>query len=226
VEDDEFLAFVTRDNLERHGFVVRHFTSGNPALDCFRTESFDICLLDVMLPGMDGFSLAERIRQLNQHIPILFLTARALKEDKLSGFATGADDYITKPFSIEELLLRIEVFLKRSMIVRNDPADRSRAIGRYRFDQHSRNLDGPGGQRKLTRREADLLRFLADHANQRLRREDILRAVWDTDDYFSGRSLDVFISRMRRYLADDPAIQLENIHGQGFCLHLPPQLGD
>ncbi|MBE0642324.1 MAG: response regulator transcription factor, partial [Bacteroidales bacterium] len=176
----------------------------------------------VMLPGMDGYSLAERIRQISQHIPILFLTARSMKEDKLSGFSSGADDYITKPFSIEELVMRIEVFLKRSMIIRPDSTENGREIGMYRFNEAEKTLEGPEGKRQLTRREADLLKYLHEHANKRLRREDILRAVWDTDDYFSGRSLDVFISRIRRYLADDPEIRIENIHGMGFCFHLPP----
>jgi DNA-binding response OmpR family regulator len=222
VEDDEFLAFVTRDNLERLGYRISHFTDGAQALESFQKNPYDLCLLDVMLPGMDGYSLAERIRQISQHIPILFLTARSMKEDKLSGFSSGADDYITKPFSIEELVMRIEVFLKRSMIVRTENSGDGREIGRYRFDDEKKLLEGPEGKRQLTRREADLLKYLHEHANRRLKREDILRAVWDTDDYFSGRSLDVFISRIRKYLADDPAIRIENIHGQGFCFHLPP----
>lgn len=221
VEDDEFLAFVTRDNLEQKGFAVDHFSKPAPALQAFSECHYDICILDIMLPGQDGYWLAERIRKTSENVPILFLTARTMKEDKITGFRSGADDYITKPFSIEELIMRIRVFLRRSVVSREQVNASSRKIGSYTLDVARRELQGPSGSRKMTHREVDLLCYLHDNANQRLKREKILEAIWDNSDYFSGRSLDVFISRLRKYLKDDESIMLENIHGVGFCLHLP-----
>lgn len=221
VEDDEFLAFVTKDNLEQKGYIINHFSSGSPAIEAFSKDHYDLCILDIMLPGQDGFSIAEKIRKISEHIPILFLTARTMKEDKITGFRTGADDYITKPFSIDELCMRIEVFLKRSMVVKHERNTQSEIIGRYILDINKRELKGPESNRKLTHREVDLLRYLHKNANKRLKREEILEAIWENTDYFSGRSLDVFISRLRKYLKDDEEINLENIHGIGFCLHIP-----
>lgn len=221
VEDDAALAFVTRDNLEKRGYEVFHFALAAPALDAFDAQHYDLCILDIMLPDMDGFNLAKKIRNKNADIPILFLTARTMQEDRIQGFHTGGDDYITKPFSIDELVMRIEVFLRRKQVHRNVVNSEERNIGSYHYDPMSRILIRNNTQKKLTHKESDLLCYLHDHANQRLKRDEILQAVWGQDDYFSGRSLDVFISRLRKYLQEDPQLMLETIHGFGFCLHTP-----
>ncbi len=217
VEDDESLSFVTRDNLELEGFRITCCRDGRQALEAVRKHYFDLCLLDVMLPEVDGFTLAEEIRKYDQEVPIIFLTAKSLKEDRLHGLRIGADDYITKPFSIEELILKIDVFLRRSKTLRPD-----REVLRVgRFEYHHKNLTlalGEGPSRQLTQREGDLLKLLIEHRNQLLKRSDILRRIWGEDDYFLGRSLDVFISRLRKYLKADEAIRIENVHGVGFRL--------
>lgn len=215
VEDDESLGFVTRDNLELKGYQITHCTDGQTALDTARSGDFDLCLLDVMLPEVDGFTLASRIRERNVDIPIIFLTAKSLKEDKITGLRLGADDYITKPFSIEELILKIEVFLRRSKI--NTHVNGSRlTIGKFEFDYKNLSLNLDADSRKLTQREADLLKFLMDNRNQVVKRSVILEALWGENDYFLGRSLDVFISRLRKYLSPDENLKIENIHGVGF----------
>lgn len=221
VEDDESLSFVTRDNLLLQGFEVTHSNNGRQALDIARAQPFDLCILDVMLPEMDGFTLAQQIRSFNAEIPILFLTAKSLKEDKIHGLRIGADDYLTKPFSIEELLLKIEIFLRRRNI--SQPAQSSRLrCGRFTFDHHNLTLllDGQN-PRSLTQKEADLLHYLLRHRNQVLKRATILEQLWGEDDYFLGRSLDVFISRLRKYLQPDPEVKIENIHAVGFRLKCP-----
>lgn len=223
VEDDESLSFVTRDHLELSGYKVIYCKDGHQARLAIEagTENYDCALLDVMLPGIDGFELAGMIRRQDQDLPILFLTARSLKEDRLHGLRLGADDYITKPFSIEELVLKIEVFLRRSQVrpTATDTLLDYATIGTYTFDPDNLALvHGPTeNTRRLTRREADLLKYLASRRNQVLERGAILKEIWGKDDYFLGRSLDVFISRLRKYLQDDPAIEIENIHGVGFC---------
>lgn len=218
VEDDESLGFVTRDHLELQGYRVTHCTDGPSALRALREAEFDLCLLDVMLPGIDGFSLAREIRKKNVEVPILFLTAKSLKEDRIEGLRLGADDYITKPFSIEELILRIEVFLRRSRAT--GPQQDFYQIGHYEFDYTNLELRFEGQVKRLTQREADLLRFLWKNNNQVVKRSLILETVWGEDDYFLGRSLDVFISRLRKYLQQDTRIRIENIHGVGFCLQV------
>ncbi|MEM9259982.1 MAG: response regulator transcription factor [Bacteroidota bacterium] len=221
VEDDESLSFVTRDNLELSDFTVTHCPDGQTALERIGKESFDfdLCLLDVMLPGVDGFELARRIRAKNLDIPILFLTAKSLKEDRLNGLRLGADDYITKPFSIEELILKIEVFLRRNRVRPANPEFDPRRIGDYVFELDKLQLrfrdEAP---RRLTRREAELLQYLSTNREQVSERGDILEKIWGENDYFLGRSLDVFISRLRKYLKQDSRIKIENIHGVGFTL--------
>ncbi len=217
VEDDESLGFVTRDNLELQGYEIVHCADGQQALELWQSQSFDLCILDVMLPKKDGFSLAEEIRRYDPQVPIIFLTAKSLKEDKIKGLRLGADDYITKPFSIEELILKIEVFLRRSGLT-TPPAPTRFRLGRFDFDHQNLSLEGNGECRRLTQREADLLRYLAERKNQVVKRADILEAIWGQNDYFLGRSLDVFISRLRKYLKPDPALKIENIHGVGFRL--------
>ncbi|MFN7116839.1 MAG: response regulator transcription factor [Saprospiraceae bacterium] len=219
VEDDATLSFVTQDNLELQGYQVTHCVDGPSALEVIQNQSFDLCILDVMLPGIDGFTLAQEIRKLNPHVPILFLTAKSLKEDRIYGLKLGADDYITKPFSIEELILKIEVFLRRSQVVQTPPAINFK-IGKYNFDYANLTLSNNGHTKRLTQKEADLLSFLMKHKNQVIKRSNILETLWGEDDYFLGRSLDVFISRLRKYLSEDERLRIENIHGVGFCFHV------
>jgi len=215
VEDDESLSFVTRDNLELEGYKVTYCENGQKAIDIIKKENFDLCILDVMLPDVDGFTIAEEIRKRNKQVPILFLTAKSLKEDRIRGLRLGADDYITKPFSIEELILKIEIFLKRSQIVVKDD-EHLFQIGDFNFDHKNLQLKNKSIKRQLTQKEADLLRYFIKNKNEVLKRSDILETLWGEDDYFLGRSLDVFISRLRKYLKEDETLKIENIHGVGF----------
>jgi len=216
VEDDETLSYVTKDNLEQNGFNVSHAIDGKQGLELFKSGDFDLCVLDVMLPEMDGFELAEKIRSINSHIPILFLTAKSLKEDRIHGLKIGGDDYITKPFSIEELILKIEIFLKRKYIENPTPAISS--LGKYTYHHENLELKAPDFEKTLTQKEGDLLMLLIDNKNKVLRRNVILEKLWGEDDYFLGRSMDVFISRLRKNLKQDDTIKIENIHGVGFKL--------
>jgi len=219
VEDDLSLSFVTRDNLEMKGYAVDFCEDGVKALEMIHSAPYDLCILDVMLPRMDGFTLAGKIRERDPEIPILFLTARSAKEDRIHGLRLGADDYITKPFSIEELALKIEVFLKRSKII--SPKDKRPAImklGHFTFDLANQQLTGKNKNHRLTHRESELLGFLVQNMNQIVKREEILEKVWGDNNYFSSRSLDVFISRLRKILQPDPRIQIENIHNIGYRL--------
>ncbi|QRR02997.1 response regulator transcription factor [Dyadobacter sandarakinus] len=216
-EDDPNLAFATKDNLEEYDYEVVHAADGAEALDFFEKDHFDICVLDIMMPKMDGFTLAEKIRNADSQVPILFLSARSMQEDKIKGLKLGADDYITKPFSIEELKLRIEVFLRRSKsdIAVSAKPDTAR-IGKYAFDFQKLNLSLDGQTQNLTFREAEVLKYISERADQVIRRDELLKAIWGDDDYFMGRSLDVFISRLRKYLSGDPDIRIDNVHGVGF----------
>lgn len=213
VEDDETLSFVTKDNLEINGYAVDHFLDGESAFSNF-DSSHDICILDIMLPKKDGMTLAQDIRKKNSEIPILFLTAKSLKEDRIAGLKIGADDYITKPFSIEELILKIEVFLKRKYI--DIKASQKIDLGKYKFDHQNLILTMDDKKETLTQKEADLLKMLAENKNQVIKREIILERIWGQNDYFLGRSMDVFISRLRKYLKGDDSITIENVHGVGF----------
>ena len=216
VEDDESLGFVTKDNLELKGYQITHCTDGESALETARTGEYDLCLLDVMLPERDGFSLATEIRQWDDHIPIIFLTAKSLKEDKIHGLRLGGDDYITKPFSIEELVLKIEVFLQRNRKTNKTASNGNLRIGKFEFDYKNLTLNHQEQGRKLTQKEADLLKLFYENKNQIIKRSVILEKIWGEDDYFLGRSLDVFISRLRKYLKPDESLKVENIHGVGF----------
>lgn len=219
VEDDESLSFVTRDNLERKGYQLTWASDGRQALQLIQDHKYDLCILDIMLPEIDGFTLAEELRKTDQQTPILFLTAKSLEEDRLRGLRLGGDDYLTKPFSIEELALKINVFLKRRQVLPREEQPIYR-IGAYSFEVSNLLLTHQNGDRQLTQREADLLKFFLDRPNQVLRRGDILEAVWGRDDYFLGRSLDVFISRLRKYLRAEDQVRIENIHGIGFRLEI------
>jgi DNA-binding response OmpR family regulator len=217
VEDDINLGFVTTDNLKLKGYQTVYCKDGKVALEAFKKEPFDLCILDVMLPEVDGFTVARKIREKNKSIPIIFITAKTMKEDRIAGFMTGADDYITKPFSIEELLLRIEVFLKRSKVTESKSALPIHFnIGNYNFDFEGLFLELKRERKQLTLKEAELLRFFCMNQDKILKREEILKSLWGDDDYFMGRSLDVFISRLRKYLDKDKRISIENIHGVGF----------
>lgn len=220
VEDDPSLGFVVKDNLSLKGYDVTLCKDGEEGEREFFKGQFNICVLDVMLPKKDGFALARSIRQKNQDVPIIFLTAKAMTDDKLEGFGTGADDYMTKPFSLEELYCRIEVFLKRSTTSVSTSVD-SLPIGQYEFDTANFTLRHKNEERVLTSREAEILKQLYLHRDRVLKREEILLAVWGNDDYFLGRSLDVFISKIRKYLKDDPTVQITNFHGVGFKLETP-----
>jgi DNA-binding response OmpR family regulator len=214
-EDDASLGFVIKDNLEEEGFEVVHCLDGQTAMERFNKDEFDICLLDVMMPNKDGFALAKKIRQQSDLIPILFLTSKSMEEDKVKGFQTGADDYITKPFSMQELMMRMNVFLRRTKKMHSEMQEEYQ-IGNLRFSYTDLRLFTPQGNYSLTQREADLLRFLCKHPNKVLKREEVLMNVWGKDDYFLGRSMDVFMTKLRKYFKEDSAINLETIHGRGF----------
>ena len=213
-EDDETLAFLTKDNLEQHGYHVLHCKEGQEALTMFKNNHVDLCILDIMLPGIDGFELATAIRVLNQEVPILFLSAKTLKEDRIKGLKIGADDYIVKPFSIEELLLKMEVFLNRSQ--KTKQANKVIQLGHFLFDAQNYSLRINEETILLTQRESELLKLFTENKDTVLTREIILKKLWGDDDYFMGRSLDVFISRLRKILMADKNVQIENLHGIGF----------
>ncbi len=214
VEDDETLAYLTKDSLEMNQYDVVHFDNGEDALADFTKQSYDICILDIMVPKMDGFEIARAIREQNNEIPIIFLSAKTLKEDRIKGLKTGADDYLIKPFSIEELMLKVEIFLQRNK--KNITQNKLYQVGKYIFDAINYEVSLGNEQTTLTMREADLLKLFIQHPNKVLRREEILKSLWGTDDYFMGRSLDVFISRLRKILSKDASIVIENLHGIGF----------
>ncbi|RZJ31166.1 MAG: response regulator transcription factor [Flavobacterium sp.] len=213
-EDDETLAFLTTDNLEQQGYDIIHCANGSAALETFRTQKIDLCILDIMLPKMDGFELAAAIRKINADVPIIFLSAKTLKEDRLKGLRLGADDYLVKPFSIEELILKIEVFLKRSQ--KRAPEKTIYTLGKYQFNSANFELWNDSEKVTLTQRESELLELFIINKNVVLKREEILKTLWGDDDYFMGRSLDVFISRLRKILSGEKGIAIENLHGIGF----------
>ncbi|HMO63432.1 MAG TPA: response regulator transcription factor [Ferruginibacter sp.] len=214
VEDDDTLAFLTKDNLEAAGCTVLHYRKGEEAVKAFGKNKTDLCIFDIMLPGMDGFELATAIRKLNKEVPILFLSAKTLPEDRIKGFKSGADDYIVKPFSIEELLLKIEVFLQRRQ--KKMPVTKIFKAGSLEFDPVNFTIQLPGEKVVLTQREAALLQLFFENAGKVLTREQILTGVWGVNDYFLGRSMDVFVSRLRKIVAKEPAIRIETLHGIGF----------
>jgi len=218
VEDDLSLSFVTRDQLEKRDYEVVSCNNGKEAYRIFKKSIFDICIFDVMLPEMDGFDLAKKIRTENKHIPIIFLTARSMQQDKIEGLKLGGDDYLTKPFNIEELCLKIEVFLRRKEVSKE--LHDSYKIGCYHLDVKEQKLYLGKKERLLTLKETKLLSLLTQKENTIIKRENILINLWGKNDYFLGRSLDVFISRLRKYLKDDENISIENIRGVGFKLNI------
>ncbi len=214
VEDDANLAFITKHNLTQSGYQVIHCTEGNEAWQVFSTQKISLCILDVMLPGMSGFELAVKIRESNKDVPVLFLTAKSLLEDKITGLQIGADDYLTKPFSYLELELKVKVFLKRSVVAKEE--SNLLKIGSLTFDFENLLLSNKELKHRLTLKEAELMKYLLANKNKVLKRDEILTAVWGDDDYFVGRSLDVFISRLRKYLATEENVSIDNLHGVGF----------
>lgn len=218
VEDDEALSFIVKDNLEQNNYLVELADNGELALQLFDKTDFDLILLDVMLPKVDGFQVAQSIRKKNEQVPIIFLTARSMTEDRITGLTLGGDDYIAKPFSMEELLLKIKIFLKRSTAIptSEDDGSKSLSIGKFDFYPDDLTLSMDGNSRTLTLKESELIKYFATNINKVLSRNDILQNIWGSDDYFLGRSLDVFISRLRKYFKADPNIKITNLHGIGF----------
>ena len=227
VEDDANLSMILQDYLEMIGYSVNRARDGEEGLKYFLSGTYDLLILDVMMPKKDGFSLAEDVRARNQTIPIIFLTAKSLKEDRIKGFNYGCDDYITKPFSTEELSLRIKAILKRCAISgtndQQNDAD-SFTLGKFEFDSENMVLECGDEIRNLTRKEAGLLKLLCLNKNNLLTREVALETIWGDNDYFIGRSMDVFIAKLRKYLKADPNVKIINVHGIGFKLEVKGEL--
>lgn len=217
VEDDEVLAFITKEEMLQENYEIVHCDNGRTAINTFDNEHFDLAILDIMLPQADGFEIAKHIRSKNEETPILFLSAKSLEEDRLKGFEIGADDYLTKPFSMDELLFKIKIFLKRRNI-ENISQQTNYSFCDYEFSPNDLTLKNNNTKYDITAKEADLLTLLLENANTTVKRSDILIKLWGKDDYFLGRSLDVFISRLRKYFADNDSVQIETVRGVGFKL--------
>lgn len=224
VEDDDNLGELVKEYLEMLGYEISLAVNGEDGWITFTSQQFDLCILDVMLPKKDGFTLATQIRDVNDNIPIVFLTARGQRDDKVKGFKSGCDDYITKPFSSEELALRIEAILKRCGITSGKKTEEIIKIGKYSFDTFNLLLIRDESIQKLTVKEGALLRLLASNMNKLMPRETAQKEVWGTSDYFIGRSMDVFITRLRKYLLQDPDVCIQNIHGSGFKLYVKSEV--
>ncbi len=219
LEDDANLGMLLKEHLQMQDYEVTLRTNGEEGLKTYREDLFDLCLVDVMMPKMDGFNFVRQVRKKNQEIPIIFLTAKSLREDKIEGFKIGCDDYLTKPFSMEELLLRIKAVLRRSVgDAGRDDTPVIYEIGKYTFDYKRQILESRSKKHRLTSKESELLRLLCLHMNRTLEREIALREIWGTTNYFSGRSMDVYISKLRKYLKDDRKVEIVSIHGKGFRL--------
>ncbi len=216
-EDDENLGVLLREYLKAKGYETDLFPDGDAAFKGFQSKTYDICILDVMMPKKDGFTLAKEIRQLNSSIPVIFLTAKSMKEDIVEGFSSGADDYMTKPFSIEELLLRVEAVLRRT---RGDNVSNQDVftVGIYTFNATKQTLTSGDHEQKLTAKESELLKYLCFNRNGILDRNFALRTIWNDDSYFNARSMDVYITKLRKYMKEDPTIQIINVRGKGFKL--------
>jgi DNA-binding response OmpR family regulator len=219
LEDDPNLGLVLQDHLASNGFGVTLKVNGDEGLAETKRKRFDLCLVDVMMPKKDGFTFARQFRTVDSKTPVIFLTAKSLKEDRIEGLTIGADDYITKPFSVEELLLRIRAVLKRSGS--NPPQSAPPSViklGKLEFDRDRQVLSSRSGDRKLTSKESELLEMLCAHRNEVLSRNDILKTIWGDDSYFNSRSLDVFISKIRKLLSIDPSLEIKSAHGKGYKL--------
>jgi two-component system, OmpR family, response regulator len=219
VEDDPSLGPLLQEYLEAKGFETKLASDGKSGSDVFFKETFDLVLLDVMMPIKDGYTLAKEIRLVDKNIPIIFLTAKSMKEDTIEGFNAGADDYITKPFSMEELMARVTAVLRRTNKVRSTESEEVNfKIGNYQFNSEKQILQHEATEQKLTTKESQLLRLLCIHRNDVLDRTFALKSIWHDDNYFNGRSMDVYIAKLRKYLKDDTKIEIINIHGKGFKL--------
>lgn len=221
VEDDTSLGFIIADQLKTLGYKVVLCSDGLEGFKKFNQGNYHLCILDVMLPKKDGFELAKSIRKIDDDVPILFLSARSMTEDKVKGFDAGGDDYLTKPFSAEELGVRVRALLKRVNIVEKTEEVNEIKLGKFTFDVANYLLIFEGQDRKLTKKEAQILKLLCKFKNQVLPREIVLNGVWGQDDYFVGRSLDVFITKLRKYLSMDEEVEIQNIHGIGFKFVVP-----
>jgi two-component system, OmpR family, response regulator len=220
-EDDPNLGMVLKNYLELSDFDVTLERDGRLGLAAFQRERFDLCLLDIMMPHMDGFTLAEEIRDVDPDIPLFFLSAKTMKEDIIQGYKLGADDYITKPFDSEVLLLKIKAILKRNDDMNKEADNKEFEMGSYHFNPKLRELGHKGLTQTLSPKENELLKMLAEHMNDLLPREQALKKIWGSDTYFNGRSMDVYIAKLRKYLKDDSNIEIVNIHGNGFRLVVP-----
>ena len=219
-EDEESLGMLVREYLEAKGYDAELYLDGEAGYRAFMKRKFDMCLLDVMMPQMDGFTLAKEIRLVNTEIPIIFLTAKNLKEDILEGFKLGADDYLTKPFSMDELVYRMEAILRRVKSKEQRNLTRFQ-LGKFIFDTQHQVLILDDVQTKLTTKESELLTMLCVHANDVLERDLALKTIWMDDNYFNARSMDVYITKLRKLLKDDPEIEINNVHGRGYRLIIP-----
>ena len=217
-EDDKNLGTILKSYLEAKGYPTTLSPNGKAALEEYNKGDFDFLILDVMMPEMDGFTLAKEIRKVDNKTPILFLTAKSMQNDKLQGFEVGADDYLTKPFSMEELLMRIKAIWKRAQAASNKPEDNIYKFGKFTFDYNHQLLIHDGKEEKLTSKEAELLKLFCDNMNDVLDRTVALNKIWYSDSYFNARSMDVYITKLRKYLKEDPSVQLINVHGKGFKL--------
>ena len=216
-EDDENLGSLLQEYLQAKNYEADWLNNGEKAFKAFEKNHYDICVLDVMMPVKDGFTLASEIRMLDKNIPIVFLTAKSMKDDVLEGFSIGADDYITKPFSMEELIFRIEAIMRR-IKGGSDPKDNMYDIGQFKFDTQKQTLINGDFKQKLTTKETDLLKLLSSNMNRILERNFALKAIWIDDNYFNARSMDVYITKLRKYLREDPKVQIINVHGKGYKL--------
>lgn len=218
LEDDANLGLVLQEHLKLNGYEVTLCANGEDGMVALNEGQFDLCLVDVMMPRKDGFTFAREVREQNNQIPLIFLTAKSLREDRIEGFRIGCDDYITKPFSVEELRLRIEAVLRRSLQETAEETPTQFEIGEYRFDSIRQRLQHQDEERKLTARESELLALLCLNVNQVLEREYALKQIWGDSSYFSGRSMDVFVSKLRKYLKHDSNVSIMSIHGRGLRL--------
>ncbi len=219
-EDDVSLAFMVTDSLEDEGYKVVHCADGQSAIDTFDKNKFDICLLDIMMPNKDGFAVAKKIRQQTDLIPILFLSTKNQEEDRIKGYNSGADDYLAKPFSIKELIKKLDVFLRRTKKLHSN-TDETYRIGNVLFSYTNLKITIAEVQQGITQKEADLLKFLCEHQNKLLKRDEVLINVWGKDDFFLGRSMDVYMTKLRKYLKPDTSLVLETVHGIGFRFSTP-----
>jgi two-component system, OmpR family, response regulator len=217
-EDDENLGLLLKEYLIAKGFLAALFPDGEAAFKGFTKDHFDICILDIMMPKKDGFTLAREIRMISADIPIIFLTAKNLKDDVIEGFKLGADDYITKPFSMEELIFRIEAILRRTIPESQNLGQQIYKLGRFTFDARKQTLSNDADIVKLTTKEAELLKLLCQNTNKVLERNFALKSIWIDDNYFNARSMDVYITKLRKHLKDEPTVEIINVHGKGYKL--------